>query len=256
MTYLELCQFAHRYIGGGNALPGTAPTTVIGQVGELFELVKSVADAYRAIQNDQDQWRFMQKQGVFSLPAAARTRTRAELIVQVADYDDIRADLFGAGHRFMQMYSVASGSTSNTPVIYVPYQPWRGTVDQNAIPVGKPNLFTTRPDQTVEFNFTADQDYSFVCDYKRQIVTWVQTDGSTPGSANAQTPIFPERFHEMVAWRAIMFWGGSIQDPGKYQFARDEYNRIMAEMRADQLPEMLVYTNAFYGGAGSVGGGF
>lgn len=252
MTYLELCQFAHRYIGGGNSLPGTAPTTVVGQVGELFELVKSVADAYRAIQNEQDQWLFMQKQGTFTLANAGRVISRATLITQVADYDDIRADLFGGGYRFMQIYSTSGGANTNTPVIYVPYQTWRGTLDMNAIPTGKPSMFTVQPDRSIEFNSTADQAYTFVCDYKRSIDSWVQTGGS----ADTQTPIFPERFHEVVAWRAIMFWGGSVEDPGKYQFARDEYRRIMDQLRADQLPEWTPHTTAFYGGVANIGGGF
>ena len=252
MTYLELCQFAHRYIGGGNALPGTAPTTVVGQAGELFELVKSVADAYRAIQNEQDQWLFMQKQGTFTLANAGRVISRVTLITQVADYDDIRADLFGGGYRFMQIYSTASGANGNTPVIYVPYQTWRGTLDMNAIPTGKPSMFTVQPDRSIEFNSTADQAYTFVCDYKRAIETWVQTGGSP----DTQTPVFPERFHEAVAWRAVMLWGGSIENPGKYQFARDEYRRIMTEMRADQLPEWRPHTTAFYGDLANIGGGF
>lgn len=248
MDYLEISQFTQRYIGGGNELPGTAPITVVGQVGGLYEIVKNVADAYRSIQNEQDQWRFMQKQGSFALASGGRVVTRAAMIVQVPDYDEIRADLYGAGYRFLQMYSVANGPSSNTPVTYVPYQTWRGTVDQNTIPVGKSAMFTVRPDSSIEFNFTADQDYIFVCDYKRLIDTWVQTASGTVPDPNLQTPIFPQRFHEAVAWRAVMLWAASVEDAGKYQFARDEYRRIMEAMRADQLPEMLVYTEAFYGG--------
>ena len=53
-----------------------------------------------------------------------------------------------------------------------------------------------------------------------------------------------------------MFWGGSVEDPGKYQFARDEYRRIMDQLRADQLPEWTPHTTAFYGGVANIGGGF
>lgn len=53
MNYLDLCQFAHRYIQGGDDLPGTAPITVVEQTGFLFELVKNVAFAYQSIQNEQ-----------------------------------------------------------------------------------------------------------------------------------------------------------------------------------------------------------
>jgi hypothetical protein len=177
MTYLELCQFAHRYIGGGNELPGTAPTTVIGQVGYLFELVKSVADAYRSIQNNRDDWLFMQKQGTFALASGGRVITQAAMVVQVADYGDLRPDLYGAGYRFMQMYANASGVGSNAPVLYLPYQQWRGTIDQQTIPTGRANMVTIQPNRSIEFNYIADQDYTFLCDYKVKIDSWVQTDG-------------------------------------------------------------------------------
>lgn len=254
MTYLELCQFAHRYIGGGNDLPGTAPTTVIGQVGYLFELVKSVADAYRSIQNNRDDWLFMQKQGTFALASGGRVITQAAMVVQVADYGDLRPDLYGAGYRFMQMYANASGVGSNAPVLYLPYQQWRGTIDQQTIPTGRANMVTIQPNRSIEFNYIADQDYTFLCDYKVKIDTWVQTASGSVPAPDAQTPIFPERFHEVVAWRAVMLWGGSVEDPGKYQFARDEYNRIMTAMYNDQIPENLPYLEAFDGGCNTVGG--
>jgi len=45
-----------------------------------------------------------------------------------------------------------------------------------------------------------------------------------------------------------------VEDPGKYQFARDEYNRIMTAMYNDQIPENLPYLEAFDGGRNTVGG--
>lgn len=251
MTYLELCQFAGRYQGGGNELPGTSPTTVVAQTGYNFELVMAVADAYQIIQNTNDFWSFMQKQGVFALPAGNRVRTHAQILSLVTDYEALRPDVVGAGYRFCQLYADSAGVGSETPCIYIPYSQWRGTIDQNTIPTGKPNLFTIRPDRAVEFNLVPDQDYSFVCDYRRTNDIWTQTGMG----ADAQTPIFPSRYHPAIAWRAVWLWGANIRDAGKFQFARDEYNRLMNEMSFDQLPENLPFTGAFDTFAG-VGGGY
>jgi len=245
VNQLELCQFANRYIQGGDALPGTAPVTVVGQTGYLYEQIKNVADAYKSIQNEQDQWRFMQKQGSFALPSATRVLTNADMVVQVPDYETIRADLFGAGQRYMQIYADSVGPNNETPVIYVDYQTWRGSIDQGPIPTCRPYLFTIRPDEAIEFNSIADQDYHFTCDYQRTLGEFTQVDVG-PVLANEQTPIFPARFHEAIAWRAVMFWAGSVEATGKYGFARSEFERIMNDMRNDQLPETVPYYEALY----------
>lgn len=73
MNYLQICQFAHRRIGGGNELPGTAPTTVTGQSGFLYEIVTSVNDVYQTLLNEQDSWTFLQRQTTMLLPAGMNT---------------------------------------------------------------------------------------------------------------------------------------------------------------------------------------
>jgi hypothetical protein len=247
VTYLELCQFVSLYQQGGNAKPGTNPTTVVGQTDSYnYQVVQNVANAYKSIQNEQDYWTFMQKQGTFALASGGRVLTHAALVAQVADYNNLRPMLVGPGIRMVQLYSDANGVGSETPCVYVPYQEWRGVIDSNTIPTGKPNLFTIQPNRSVEFNLVADQDYSFVCDYQRTLDEWVQVDVG-PDLADDQTPIFPSRFHEAIAWRAIWLWAATKGSPEKFQFARDEFNRLMNEMRDEQLPESLPYTSAFDG---------
>lgn len=250
MDYLALSQFAHRFIQGGDALPGTAPTTVVGQTGYLYEVVKNVADAYESIQTDQDQWLFMQNRGTFDLSTSQRTMTQAQAIVQIPTYEELRPNVAAGGYRFCQIYVTATGVSSQTPCLYVPYQQFRGQLDINTIPTGRPSLFTVQPDGTIEFNFVPDQPYSFDCDFLRSQDVWVQTGGG----ADAQTPIFPTRFHKAIGWRAIMLWGGSISAQGKYAFANNEYERIMGDMMSAQLPELIPFTGAFYE-IGGVGGG-
>lgn len=238
MTYLQLCQFAHRYQQGGDDLPGTAPTTVVGQEGYLFETVMNVAFAYESIQDSQDQWLFMQKQGTFALPTGTRILTQAALEVQIADYDELRPNVASGGYRYCQLYADSAGVGSEAMCMYVPYQQFRGQLDNNTIPTGRPTLFTVQPNGSIEFNFLPDQDYSFVCDYKRTQDSWVQTGGA----ADDQTPIFPERFHKAIGWLAVMLWGGSIEATGKYAFARSEYEKIMGNMESAQLPELVLFT--------------
>ena len=254
MNYLDLCQFAHRYIQGGDDLPGTAPLTVVGQTGFLFELVKNVAFAYQSIQNEQSSWRFMQKQGSFALASGQRVLTNAQMIAQIPLFSTLQPDLFGAGQRFLQMYPDSAGPQSQTPVSYVDYQTWRGSIDQQPLTTGRPSLFTIRPDEAIEFNSTPTENYHFLLDYYREQDEWVQVASGAVPDPNLQVPIFPVRFHQIVAWRAVMLWAASIEVAGKYGFARDEYNRILNDMVNDQLPETVPYYGAF--GSGYAGAYF
>lgn len=241
MNYLDLCQFAHRYIGGGNDLPGTAPTTVVGQKGYLYEIVKSVADAYEDVQNAQDSWTWTQKQTTILLPTGTRILSLSAIKAQIPDYDSLAPDMIGPGYRYLLINSVASGVPGQSPATYIPYQTWRGLVDRNNIPTSQPFLYTIQPDGSIEFNSVADQDYTVTCDYKLALDEWTQVGANPDG----QTPIFPERYHKVIAWKAIMYWGGTVADAQKFGFARSNYDRIMRDMLNNCLPELLLDTSAY-----------
>ena len=242
MNYLQLCQFAHRYIGGGNDLPGTAPLTVVGQKGYLYEIVKSVADAYEDIQNSQDSWTWTQKQTTILLPMGKRILSVADITAQIPTYDSLMPDLIGSGFRYVLINRVASGVAGQTPATYVPYQTWRGLIDRNIIPTAQPYLYTIQPDGSLEFNSIADQDYTITCDYKLKLDEWAQS-GVDP---DAQIPILPKRYHKVIGWRAVMYWAGTVESPGKYGFAKSNYDRMMRDMLNNCLPEMLLDQGAYY----------
>lgn len=251
MNYLEIVQEAHRYIGGGNQLPApNTPSTVVGQTGYFYDLVKSAAAAYKDIQREQDKWAFMQKQTSFVILTGQRTITQAAMVVQIPDYETLMPDTVNGGYRFLIIYSTADGVQDSSICTYVPYQQWRGVVDYSVIPTGKPYLYTIQPNGTIEFNTVTDKPYTMVCDYYQKVIEWVQVDVG-PVLADQQTPIFPSRFHEAVVWRTVNYWGGTVQNTGAFGRSGAEYERIMNELRSECLPEMLLdlsaYTRRGYG---------
>lgn len=256
MNYLEICQFAQAQMGATNVKPWQGPTTVVGQQDVMLEIVKNCAMAYKDIQNDQDYWSFMQQQGTFVLPNGTRVLTKAALEIQIPTYETLMPDLIGGGYRYLQIWRTATGVGGMVPCMYVPYQQWRGNIDSNVIPDGMPYMYTIRPDEAIEFNVTANEDFTFSCDYYQKVIEWVQVDVG-PVLADDQTPIFPARFHEAVAWRGVMYWSGFVEGAGKYGFAQENYNRIMQDMRIACMPELLLSTREYYGGMNmGYGGGW
>lgn len=246
MNYLQLCQFAQRYIAGGNNLPGTAPTTVVGQEGLLYEIVLAVADAYKDVQNDQDYWSWMTQQAGLTVASGVSTLTEAQIIAQLPTYARLAPFTISNGYRYVNVYTTSIGIGDMSPCQYIPYQPWRGLYDMGVKSTGKPVYFTIRPNGTLEFNCITGDAYTIATDYITTPVIWVQTDGGTPGSADAQTPSFNTRFHEIVAWRAVMYWSGVVESGGKYKFAENNYERFLGQMRENETPEMLFSLDQYY----------
>ena len=64
MNFLELCKRVHQELGAGDgSLPGTVPTTVTSQTGDLLRIVGWVQRAWEEIQATHEDWLFLQREG-------------------------------------------------------------------------------------------------------------------------------------------------------------------------------------------------
>lgn len=221
-------------------------TTTVSQTGYLYEITQWVQDAYRDIQNEQDQWLFRTKQGTLNCtPNGTSSFSKTTIQGQITDYDRQLFFVLPNTARYLLCYSTTGGVASAAYVDYVPYQRWRGQLDRGTIPSGQPQYFTVKPDDSLQFYPTPDTGdvtnanvYNILMDYYRTIDVL---------SADASTPIFPSDYHEAIAWKAIMYWSTIRQSEARYQLANREYERTLNDMRHSQLPEELPDVCAFYG---------
>jgi hypothetical protein len=153
MNYLQISQFAQRRIGGGNALPGTAPTSVVGQSGLNYEIVASVNDCYNTLLNEQDSWSFLERRTTMLLPAGMNTiRTRFSITLTgsalAADFTVgttaiVTTAASGANGPYgpigydMTVMAVAADIPGNTTTIQVVFNsPEAVAAQPTALPVG------------------------------------------------------------------------------------------------------------------------
>jgi len=114
-------------------------TTTVGQSGYLYEITQWVNDAYRKIQNEQDNWLFRTKQGTLALnPNGQMTWTNANIVAKIADFDRPLFFVFPNDSRYLLSYAQANGQPSAAYCYYIPYQRWRGWRDRGTIPSGQP----------------------------------------------------------------------------------------------------------------------
>ena len=238
MTYLELCKFVHRFCGSGDALPGTAPTTTVGQTGYLYEITQWVNDAYGDIQKEQSQWAFMNDtvngQSLNSVSGASFSF----LVAQIPDIDEVLPFKDRNGNRYITVYPLASGVSASTPVWYEDYSVWRGFRDRGTIPTGTPTSFTLAPDKSILLYPNAPNiNYLLSFNYRRTVDVL---------SGDSATPIFPERYHDAIAWRAIWLWAIQRRELNMYEMAKREFETSMDQLRREQLPEMTFNQTLYF----------
>lgn len=227
MTFLQLCQMTHRYLGIGDQLPGTAPTTVVGQTGVLSEIVQWVQDAYAKVQREQPFWDFLIKSSTWQLSTAAAITAPATIVGIISDYSRLVPMTDNRGNRYILANDLFL-TRAAWPVYYEKYEDFRGYRDRAPIPTGQPTVFTMEPDQSLHLYPTPDATYRFNFNYRRTLGTL---------AADADTPILPSQFHEAIAWRAVMLWAIQRENPNKYAIAKAEYEALADQCRRDQLPE-------------------
>lgn len=215
MTFLEIAQRIRQECG----IPGSGPTTLVGQTGELKRVVDWMAAAYQDIQSKHLTWDFLRKEFTFSCVVGTDVYGETEHgITNLSEWD---VDTFTCG----------LAASDETFIDHYHWEPFRETwkVGSNRTRSGRPICFSVKPDNSVIFDCLPDAAYIIRGEY-----------ASTPASvgADADSPNFPAQHHLAIVYRAMMFSGAYGAEPDKFAFGESEYKKIMSRMESALLPRM------------------
>ncbi len=206
MTFLSICQDVHREIAGGSGDPGTLPTAVTGQVGELARIVKWVQRAYREIQESQRDWRWMiteSTNNTLALGASSVTLTGT-----ATDYDELRP-YFGHHGAFVLFYKSSIGVTDAQETPFVPWAEFNGFYNSGRFTeTGRPQFCALAPDGTLKVHPVADVQYNVKYAYRKD---------PQELSADGDVPLMPAKYHDLIMYLALCYYGRS-----------NEANRILS----------------------------
>ena len=219
MNFLELCQELVREAGISGSL-----ASVEGQTGEMLRAVNWVRKAYVDIQNEHSDWNFMRADAIFDVDTLNVTYTAAAL--GVAGFGEWR--FIGNDWR---AYSKDLGVIDEQELIFLPYDHFRRVYDrgQNRIMTGRPQYITERPDQSLQIWPKPDQFYTVVGEHYREPVRM---------SASEDVPLFKARFHDVIVYRALMYYGQFEGDATVHAAGQAECNRILKMMNSFYLPDI------------------
>ena len=232
MTFVEICQAVHLIIRTGEGAPGLEPTTVVGQEGVLSEIVQWVNAGHSDICRLHNEWGFMQDVGELPLPADGRVITKSAIAVVLPELHRPTALMRGPDSAFI-LIAPDDALDNQSEVYYVPYSVWRGMYDRKPYQVGMPTRYTITNGGAIEFNATADRDYTVTLHYRKKVVPLVD---------DADEPMFDEDYHKcLVSWVIVNYYCGTRDDTVEMNTKHSAIlRRELTRMRNEQLPDFLL----------------
>ena len=129
-----------------------------------------------------------------------------------------------------RIYLTSAGAANQQHIWPIDYQTFRFLYQNQPPPNGFPVQYAIREDDNAILLGPKPNDiYTVTGEYYRR----------APALAvDADIPLFPERFHEAIVWRAVRKYAQSEEDGGLYAAANLEHKRYYGALLKDQLPRL------------------
>jgi hypothetical protein len=219
VNFLDLAQDLRQETGiTGN--DGT-PVSCQNQAGEMKRVVDWITKANEKVQNKHENWDFLRDD--FTFPTLIGQNTYLPTGVSLTTLNRWKIDT-------LRCYLTAAGTSDEMRMYFVDYDDFRDLYlfSANRTVPGRPVKFTVRPkDKAIITWPSADQPYTISGEY------WKSAQAMTK---DADVPAFPSQFHRILVFRGMMFYGAFEAAPEVYAAGESEFNRLMGELEADQLP--------------------
>lgn len=224
MTYLQLAQKLVEKCG----ISGNGPTTVVGQTGELKRVVGWINEAYLQIQEMRPNWSWMTGNVSFTTVAQQATYTPAQC--GIADFAEWKLSSRECTFR-SSVTSVGFGS--EIFMNYIDYEAWRNYYQYGNLRTsyGRPLFVAVTPDKSLGFGLVPDSvGYTIVGEYFK---------APTELLLDADVPLLPGRFHMLIVYLAMTYYGAYENAPDAASEGQRMYASMLRRLNQDQLPEMI-----------------
>lgn len=224
MNYLQLINRARVECGvSGASLP---LVNVTGLTGESARMANWINSAWVDVQTVKGDWQWMREGFQFNTVTQQQFYTAAEIGVgdTFANWkrDSFRCSSVGNDYRDEQLMNYMEYTTFRN--LYM-YANMRTTYT-------RPVVVTIDPVKKLGMGAIPDIPYVITGEYYKK-PTEFSAATDEPSSA------FPDRYHMMIVYRAMMFYGGYEAAPEVFQRGESEFKRLMNNIDIDQLPDTV-----------------
>ncbi len=226
-TYLELAQRTALMSGvvGGTGLP----VSVLNQTSaDLQRIILWVRDAWVEIQTAEHGWLFLRRR--FSASTTGGTAEYTPTALGIADFgrwlmsDDRRAGGYGD---CLTLYRTATGVSDEAPLTIVDWEAFERRWRRGSQVQGRPLEAAIAPDNALWLGPVPDAVYTLQGPYERTAQVL---------AANADTPLCPARFHDVISYLACMKLAAFDEAGMAFAGAQAQYRPLLAALKRDQLP--------------------
>lgn len=215
MNYLAMCQALRQEVGAsGNDL------TVTGATKEWANLCNWTAQAWTEIQQLHNDWNWMRKQTSFTTVAEQGEYPYASAPVSLTDFGRwkdysfrIYKDTIGDEHILEQW----------------DYDDFRDTylLSTTKTSYAYPSIISISPSDSLWLALPPDDTYTVTGEY--------YTKPSTL-SDDSDIPEFPERFHMMIVYQAMIYYGEFEERQGILRRGERGFSKMLDMLESDELP--------------------
>ena len=216
MTYLQLCSRLRQEVNAA----GTGPSTVLNQSGESKRIVDWIASADEDIQRLHNEWKFMVGSFTLNTVADDGSYSASDCVTPITDLRDWRTKTF-------KIYLQSAGVGSEIELPFIDYQSWYDVYNVGAQSSSQPNCFTIGNDMSIKLGPKPNGVYVISGEYQKSVTTM---------TANTDVPLYPSEYHIAAVYRAMMKYGRYAGAQEVYQDGKNEYDKIIKQMRRTQLP--------------------
>lgn len=217
MNFLQLVNRTRVECGVSGA--STPLTTVANLTGQSLAIANWVNSAWEDIQFARNDWQWMRYPLQFNTVSQQSLYTAAQAGVG-SDFANWKRDSFRCS-------SVGQNFGDEQLLNYMEFTTYRNLYQYANMrnTFMRPVVVSINPQKSLALGATPDQSYVIVGEYyRRPYLLALDTD----------EPNMPERFHMMIVYRAMMFYGGYEAAPEVLARADFEFKRLMSRLQIDQ----------------------
>lgn len=211
MTFLELCRELVSEFGIGG---GTGPDKVTNQTGELANVVRWVRDASLDLDNRWEDWRYLWLEYFGTIPVDVSFPTPPKQPGVLARRWDTQS---------LRYRTLSPLGSTWSPIGYVDFPIFRARFDPDVAQPGTPQAFTVMPDNTLQFDRPADQDYQLKGAFWRMPPVLKQDN---------DVPAIPEQYQRIIRVRAVKYYADKEDAPELVRLAVTEYPDLLEKLES------------------------
>lgn len=213
-TFLELVNDVGRESG---TMGGQSLGSVANAAGRWLKLVNWTRQAWQMIQRERGDWTFRRAQFEGVLTASKATYTPVDL--GITDFSSWAPETDGINP--FSLYDPAVGRADESHILRWNYTDWAERYDFGIHDANRPTVMAIDFERNLCLGPKPDKAYRLRGRYTRSIQTL---------SADSDTPIIHEDYHQAIVWRALMLLGEDDESQFEAGTSAAQYMMIRSGM--------------------------